>query len=265
MKRILLLLLVFVCSLGAMAKSGTTYVVEANSLNVRQKPSTDAAVIGRVTKGQEVLVLSIEKGWACISFKQGNGYVSAQYITKKSGAKSASSTTQTSSKTSAQTSSKSSTQSSSKSTASVKHTFPYTEGEKARYAGWTETGAIFTAGGAGFNFDLVNGCHIRDYVFVGGGVGLRGLFSPSGFLLSVPIYAQARGVLRINRIVAPYVDLGIGGYAGYVTTWGEEGYTGGGFYMRVAPGIRLGKHFHASIGYERCGFNTGVITFGADW
>lgn len=258
MKKFFLFLLVCFSSLSFVAKAGTPYIVEANSLNVRQSPSTDAAVIGKLTKGQEVNVLSIEKGWACITFNRRNGYISAQYIRKKSGSTAAATTKTT-------TTSSTSKSTTSKSTASAQKTFPYTEGDKARYGGWTETGAVFNNRGAGFNLDLVNGCYIRDYIFVGVGVGVRGYFSPAGVLISVPIYAQARGVLRVNRIVAPFVDLGIGGYAGFASNWGESRASGGGFYMRVAPGLRLGKHFHFSIGYERCGVNTGVVAIGADW
>lgn len=241
----LLFLLVCLSTLSVAAKSGTPYIVDANSLNVRQKPSTDAAVIGKVTKGQEVQVIKIDGGWACITYKNDKGYVSAQYI-KKKGSTSTASTT------------------SAKSSTTAQRKFPYTEGDRARYGGWMETGAIFRSNGAGFNWDLVNGCYIRDYIFVGAGVGVRGLFAPAGMFISVPFYAQARGVLRVNRIVAPFVDLGIGGYAGFATDWSSSA-SGAGFYMRIAPGIRLGKHFHFSLGYERCGVNTGVMTIGADW
>lgn len=253
------ILTIIVCLLTLSGFAGTAYVVDANSLNVRKAPSTDAAVIGKVTKGQEINVLNIKNGWACISFQKGEGYVSAQYISKKSGK---TQTSNTSSNSASQSKSTGSTNKSSQSGNSK--TFPYSDGLGPRYGGWTETGVLFNNRGAGFNLDLVNGCYIRDYIFVGGGIGLHGMFSPAGVLLSIPIYAQARGLLRINRIVAPILDFSIGGYAGFASNW-ESRDTGGGFYMRVAPGIKLGKHFHMNIGYERCGMNTGVFTIGADW
>lgn len=258
-------------TLGAYAKSGTYYIVDASSLNVRQKPSTDGAVIGKVTKGQELLVMSISNGWAYITYQKGFGYVSAQYLKKKYGGSTATSSTASSSTASkSSTATKSSTTSKSNtpskgSTSSASSGFPYSDGRGARYGGWTEVGANFRAGAGGFTLDVVNGCYIRDYIFAGAGIGLRGLFGGGSGLIAVPIYAQARGVLRVNQYVAPFVDLGIGGYAGFAYTWGESAGAGGGFYMRVAPGVRFGNHFHISLGYERCVTNTGVFTIGADW
>ncbi len=262
MKRFLLSLLVVMSA--AMTFAATPYIVEASSLNVRKSPSTDASVIGKLSQGQEVMVQSISNGWATINHKGGTGYVSAKYLRKKSG-----STSSASSSRSTTSSSKSTARSNSK--YGVRNSFPYHDGQGARYAGWTETGLDFSQGLVGGSLDLVNGCYIRDYIFVGAGVGLRAEFAPSAGLgvFALPIYAQARGVLRVNEYVAPFLDLGIGGFVGWPVYLGGGGFgdgAGGGFYMRVAPGVRIGKHFHLSLGYERLGgFNMGALNVGVDW
>lgn len=260
------ILTIIVCLITLCSFAGTPYVVDANSLNVRKSPSTEAAILGKVTKGQEVNVQSIKNGWACISFQKGEGYVSAQYITKKS-TKTTTTNTNTSSTTKNTTTSSTakSTSTSTKSSSSSTKTFPYSDGLGPRYGGWTELGANFGVLRGGFNLDLVNGCYIRDYIFVGGGVGLRGNFSYRGLLIAVPIYAQARAALRITPKVAPILDFGIGGYVGFATDFAGDKASGAGFYVRVAPGIKIGKHFHMNIGYERCGMDNGIITLGADW
>lgn len=262
MKRQILSIIVSLITLCSFA--GTPYVVEANSLNVRKSPSTEAAVLGKVTKGQEVNVQSVKNGWACISFQKGEGYVSAQYITKKS-SKTTTTNNNTSSNSSTKSTSNTNTSSKSNSSQAGSRRFPYSDGLGPRYGGWTEVGANFGVLRGGFNLDLVNGCYIRDYIFVGGGVGLRGTFSPAGMLIAVPIYAQARAALRITPKVAPILDFGIGGYVGFASDFAGDKASGAGFYVRVAPGIKIGKHFHMNIGYERCGMDNGIITLGADW
>ena len=63
-----------------------SYVVASDILNVRCGPGTDYAVIGSLTRGLRVKVISIsgEKGnrWAKIRFEGVRAYVSAQYLTK---------------------------------------------------------------------------------------------------------------------------------------------------------------------------------------
>lgn len=52
-----------------------------NYLNVRQKPSEDAKVIGKMTKNSGCHIYSIKKGWARIaSGSIKNGYVKAEYL-----------------------------------------------------------------------------------------------------------------------------------------------------------------------------------------
>ena len=54
-------------------------VVSTSRLNVRKSPST-GAVIGSLASGQEIEVVSIDKGWAKVKYKNGFGYVSSKYI-----------------------------------------------------------------------------------------------------------------------------------------------------------------------------------------
>jgi beta-N-acetylglucosaminidase/uncharacterized protein YraI len=60
------------------AQSG---VVQVNSsLNVRQKPSTSATVLGKLTNGTTVTILSTSGDWYEIEYNGGSGYVSASYV-----------------------------------------------------------------------------------------------------------------------------------------------------------------------------------------
>ena len=68
-----------------------TYVVTGDEVNVRSGCSTDDAVIGSITKGQEVLVLGAvtlngaDYGWYQISYGGGTGYVSAAFLSEGKG------------------------------------------------------------------------------------------------------------------------------------------------------------------------------------
>lgn len=90
-KRILAVLLFFTLaatiapSIDKASASGTTYYVKINSgsLNMRNKPSTSGAIIGKLSKGQLITVSSQSKGWARVSLKGKTGYVSSQFIAPK--------------------------------------------------------------------------------------------------------------------------------------------------------------------------------------
>ena len=64
---------------------GTLGTVNTAALNVRSRPGTSYTRIDCIGKGTEVTILSESGGWYRISFGKKTGYVSAQYITKKSG------------------------------------------------------------------------------------------------------------------------------------------------------------------------------------
>ncbi|MGG7078244.1 N-acetylmuramoyl-L-alanine amidase, partial [Clostridium sardiniense] len=55
--------------------------VTASSLNVRNGASTKNKVIGSLTRGSKVEIVSTSNGWHKIKYKNGFGYVSAEYVT----------------------------------------------------------------------------------------------------------------------------------------------------------------------------------------
>ncbi len=256
-----------------MAQKTSSYYVNTASLNVRQAASTDSKVIGKVTQDMLIQVISIQNGWAYISYGKGFGYVSSKYITPKKGADSSSRTTTSSSKSTP-----------SKVQSSYNGVF-YSDGLGPHYSGRVGTGTIFTSGAGGPFVDVVNGCQIRDYIFVGGGVGLHTGFSSGVGLFTIPIFANARGTFRVKENIAPFVDFAIGGYLGwnvyfsskireYLDIYSEylgDNYNyktnnfGGGFYTHVLAGVNLFQHWNVSMGYERCGGNMGVIRLEYNW
>lgn len=79
MKKIFLLFVLIALNMTAVAQ--TTYVVTAETLRVRKAPSSDAAILGAIYRGQEIDVNQIIDGWGIILYKGNIGYVSAKYIT----------------------------------------------------------------------------------------------------------------------------------------------------------------------------------------
>ncbi|MFM2479509.1 SH3 domain-containing protein [Celerinatantimonas sp. MCCC 1A17872] len=59
------------------------YIVTASSLNVRNSPSPTSKVIGEYKKGDEIMVLSSENGWAKIRYKSVYAWVSYKYLKRK--------------------------------------------------------------------------------------------------------------------------------------------------------------------------------------
>jgi N-acetylmuramoyl-L-alanine amidase len=68
---------------GTPAQTGNTNtkgIITADSLNVREKPSTNSPTIGSLKKGAEVSIFSQSNGWAEITYSGKKAYVSAQFI-----------------------------------------------------------------------------------------------------------------------------------------------------------------------------------------
>lgn len=84
MKAIQYLTAIFLCCfLGSVSSfAQTSYKVTAEKLNVRNKPSSQALVVGIVTKEEIISVSEIISGWASISFKGKTRYIDATYIEK---------------------------------------------------------------------------------------------------------------------------------------------------------------------------------------
>lgn len=55
--------------------------VTTQTLRVREKASTDAAIIGLVPEEEELTVLKSKTGWVKVSIEEGNGWVSTDYVT----------------------------------------------------------------------------------------------------------------------------------------------------------------------------------------
>lgn len=58
------------------------YEVTATSLNVRSKESTSSTILGKLSKGTKINVISIKSGWAKIKYNSGYGYCSTSYLKK---------------------------------------------------------------------------------------------------------------------------------------------------------------------------------------
>ncbi|MEH7887162.1 SH3 domain-containing protein [Bacillus sp. JJ1609] len=61
-------------------KAKTKGVVTADSLNVREKPSTNAKTIGSLKRGAEVSIFSQSNGWAEITYSEKKAWVSDQFL-----------------------------------------------------------------------------------------------------------------------------------------------------------------------------------------
>lgn len=66
---------------AAVAASDFSYVTPNIDLNVRGGAGTDHALIGAVNPGMAFVVLNSENGWYQISYNDGVGYVSGEYVT----------------------------------------------------------------------------------------------------------------------------------------------------------------------------------------
>ncbi|MCU7667958.1 SH3 domain-containing protein [Bacillus thuringiensis] len=61
------------------------YVVTADSLNVRNQPSTAGSILGKVSNGQELqYVKTLDNGWTQIKYNNKDAYVNSSYVEKVS-------------------------------------------------------------------------------------------------------------------------------------------------------------------------------------
>lgn len=81
MRRIFLTLIITLCSISYTFAEANYRVSASSRLNVRRTPSTNGAVIGTFKSGEEITVISIDRGWAKVEFNRTTGYVSAKFIT----------------------------------------------------------------------------------------------------------------------------------------------------------------------------------------
>lgn len=81
-RTILFFLVSIFLSVSQYALAQETYKVTTQKLNVRSIPFATGKVLGTLSKGQAVEVMSIEEGWALVNYKNKQGYISASYIEK---------------------------------------------------------------------------------------------------------------------------------------------------------------------------------------
>jgi uncharacterized protein YgiM (DUF1202 family) len=80
----LLAVVVIVGLLSAQTASATTQMTATVGVNIRSGPSTDAAVIGGLYRGQTVTAISSSQGWTKIKFAGSTAHVASKYLTKGS-------------------------------------------------------------------------------------------------------------------------------------------------------------------------------------
>ena len=73
--------------------STTTKYVTATSLNVRSGAGTSYSILGSLSKGTKVEVISTTNGWSKINYNGSTGYVSSQYLSSSSTSTDTSTTT----------------------------------------------------------------------------------------------------------------------------------------------------------------------------
>ena len=68
------------CFISVYSFAQTSYKVTAERVNVRNKPSSQALVVGVVNRDEIILVTEIISGWASFPFKGKTRYIDAKYI-----------------------------------------------------------------------------------------------------------------------------------------------------------------------------------------
>ncbi|MCQ2341999.1 MAG: hypothetical protein MJZ75_00700 [Paludibacteraceae bacterium] len=150
----------------------------------------------------------------------------------------------------------------------------YSSGKKAHFQFIHSIGVNFIEGMAGPSMHFGFGSRVRDYLYIGGGLGCENLLKASyveSYNVALPFYAQVRGYVPVKKKFMPFVEFSIGGtldfiQAYYVSPRGEiydDGMRlGGHFYTEVGAGFYANK-FNFSVGYSRLmGANTGYVKIG---
>ncbi len=68
--------------LSAQTASATTQMTATVGVNIRSGPSTDAAILGGLYRGQTVTAISSSQGWTKIKFAGSTAHVASKYLTK---------------------------------------------------------------------------------------------------------------------------------------------------------------------------------------
>ncbi|WP_235604050.1 SH3 domain-containing protein, partial [Bacillus gaemokensis] len=62
-----------------------TGTINATSLRVRSQANTNSAILGNLKNGEKVTILGKANGWAKISYKGKEGYVSLEFVKLEAG------------------------------------------------------------------------------------------------------------------------------------------------------------------------------------
>lgn len=127
------------------------------------------------------------------------------------------------------------------------------------------------SGGAAI--EMINGCRLNKYVFVGGGVGVTSYFLFQNInkyveAISTPLYADIRAYAPMRKSnVTPYIEAAVGplfNYYGYVISSGLDTRTAYSTiaYFKIGIGIDIIDRFTIGAGYELWGDTNGTINFG---
>ena len=79
MKRVVLVWTAIILAVNAWCQTTTQYV-NVNSLNIRATNSTQAEIIGKLSKGQSVEVIEVSEAWTKITVNGKTGYVATRYL-----------------------------------------------------------------------------------------------------------------------------------------------------------------------------------------
>lgn len=107
----------------------------------------------------------------------------------------------------------------------------------------------YTATHGGPGFDFVFGSRIRDFVFVGFGIGMHTLLNEpyDNYNIITAYYGDFRGYVPVKQHLMPFVDLGLGVHLSVVEL--PMDYWCAGLYAHVGLGFEY-KRFDFSMGYE---------------
>ena len=129
------------------------------------------------------------------------------------------------------------------------------------------TGPVLSGGAA---IDMVNGCRIHKYAYIGGGVGVHSLFAghdaASYFeIVATPIYADFRLLFPTSSSnITPYIETAVGpllSYHNYIEGTGKLAFSTLA-YFKLCAGMDIIDRFTIGVGYELWGDKSGVINMG---
>lgn len=129
------------------------------------------------------------------------------------------------------------------------------------------TGPVLSGGAA---IDMVNGCRIHKYAYIGGGVGVHSFFAGHDAvsyseIVASPIYADFRVLFPISSSnITPYIETAVGpllSYHNYREGTGKLAFTTLA-YFKLCAGMDIIDRFTIGVGYELWGDKSGVINMG---